>query len=87
MLLKQRQGLGVKVAVPVVKSQHYGPLRQVTGAVGENRGQRSRGDRGEASIAQVGELISEDVRGDREPAGGRRNVGDLVIHQHGDPER
>ena len=87
VLTEQRQGLGVKIAVPVVKSEHHGPRWQVTGAVGENRGQRSRGERGEAGFVQVGELISEDVRGDREWVRGGRNVSDLVIHQNGDPER
>ena len=62
VLLKQRQRLAVKVPVPVVKSQHNRPLWEVPRAVGKNRGERSRGDRAEARIAQVGELISEDVR-------------------------
>ena len=38
VLLEQRQGLGVKIPVSVVKGEHDGPLGQVSGAVGENRG-------------------------------------------------
>src|SRR6185312_7489001 len=87
MLLKHRHGLAVEVAISVVKSQHNGPFRQFSDAVGEKRGEGSRGDRVEAGVVQVGELVSEYVRGDREPAGGRRSVSYLVIHQDGNPKR
>ena len=87
MLLDQRQGVDVKIPVAVIKGQHNGPLRKLSRAASQDRGQLTSGDPGEPLVTQVRDLIREGFRRDHQPARRLRRVDNLVVHQDGNPER
>ena len=80
VLLEQRHGLDVKVAVAVVKGDHHGTLRQFARAVRQRGGERSGGDRGKARVAEVTKLIGENLRRSR-PEGAHGRVCPEACHR------